>query len=136
MSAASTPLLSSPIETFVAATERNPVLPSRDATPNSSDEICFMRAVDILDAIRKKKLSAREVMQVHLKQINRVNAKVNAIVTLIPEEELMAQAAVADQALAKGQWLGAADRCQGPARNQGPPHHVWLSTAQRLCTGL
>src|SRR5260370_11214643 len=87
MSAASTPLLSSPIETFVAATERNPVLPSRDAPPNSSDEICFMRAVDILDAIRKKKLSAREVMQVHLKQINLVHAKVNAIVTLIPDEE-------------------------------------------------
>src|ERR1700682_4094482 len=106
MSAAATPLLSSPIEKFGAAPERNPVLAPRDVTPNSSDEICFMRAVDILDSIRKKKLSAREVMQAHLKQINRVNAKVNAIVTLIPEQELMAQAAAADEALAKGKWLG------------------------------
>jgi amidase len=73
---------------------------------NSSDEICFMRAVDILDAIRKKKLSAREVMHAHLKQINRVNPKVNAIVTLLPEEQLMAQASAADEALAKGNWLG------------------------------
>jgi amidase len=73
---------------------------------DSSDEICFMRAVDILDAIRKKKLSAREVMQAHLKQINRVNSKVNAIVTLVPEDQLMAQAAAADGALAKGNRLG------------------------------
>lgn len=106
MSAAATPLLSAPIEKVVTASARNPVLAVSDATPNSSDEICFMRAVDILDAIREKKLSAREVMQAHLEQINRVNAKVNAIVTLIPEEKLMAQAAVADEALAKGKWLG------------------------------
>src|SRR5215831_7792418 len=77
-----------------------------DRTPDSSDEICFMRAVDILDLMRKKKLSAREVMQAHLKQINRVNSKVNAIVTLVPEDELMARAAAADEALAEGKWLG------------------------------
>jgi len=76
-------------------------------TQTSSDEICFMRAVDILDAFRKKKLSAREVMGAHLKQIARVNPKVNALVTLAPEERLMAQAAEADEALAKGEWLGA-----------------------------
>ncbi|HWF47175.1 MAG TPA: amidase [Bryobacteraceae bacterium] len=73
---------------------------------NNSDEICFMRAVDIMEAIRTKKLSAREVMQAHLKQISRVNSKVNAIVTLAPEEQLMEQAAAADEALAHGKWLG------------------------------
>jgi amidase len=72
----------------------------------ASDEICFMRAVDILAAIRKKQVSAREVMRAHLKQIGRVNPKVNAIVTLAPEDELMAQAAAADEALANGKWLG------------------------------
>src|SRR6266699_6681971 len=76
------------------------------APPDSSSEICFLRAVDILNLIRKKKLSAREVMQAHLKQINRLNPKVNAIVTLVPEERLMAQAAAADDALSKGNWLG------------------------------
>ncbi len=75
-------------------------------TANFSDEICSMRAVDIVDALRNKRLSAREVMQAHLKQIGRVNAKVNAIVTLAPEEQLMAQAAAADEALADGKWLG------------------------------
>ena len=79
---------------------------SLDATQNSTDEICFMRAIDILQAIRNKKLSAREVMQAHLDQIHRVNPKVNAMVTLVPEDELMAQAAAADEALAKGNWLG------------------------------
>jgi len=87
-------------------TAPNSVLGSPNGPPGSSDEICFMRAVDILDLIRKKKLSAREVMQAHLKQINRVNSKVNAIVTLVPEDELMARAAAADEALAEGKWLG------------------------------
>jgi amidase len=77
-----------------------------DATVNSSDQIVFMRAVDLLEAIRRKKISAREVMQAHLKQISRVNGKVNAFVTLVPEEELMAQAAATDEAQAKGRWLG------------------------------
>jgi amidase len=45
-------------------------------------------------------------MQAHLKQISRVNSKVNAIVTLVPEDQLMAQALAADESLAKGKWLG------------------------------
>ena len=75
-------------------------------TPNPGDEICFMRAVDMVDAIRTRKLSAREVMQAHLQQIQRVNARVNAMVTMVAEEQLMAQAAAADEALAHGKWLG------------------------------
>jgi amidase len=65
-----------------------------------------MRAVDILALLRQKKSSAREVMQAHLKQIAALNGKVNAIVTLAPEEQLMAQAAKADETIAKGGWLG------------------------------
>lgn len=75
-------------------------------SPAASDEICLMRAVDMLAAMRAKKLSAREVMQAHLQQIRRVNEKVNAIVTLVPEDQLMAKAAAADEALANGKWLG------------------------------
>jgi amidase len=72
----------------------------------AGDDVCFMRAIDIVQAIRSKKLSAREVMQAHLKQIQRVNAQVNAIVTMVEEEQLMAQASAADEALAQGKWLG------------------------------
>src|SRR5712691_5376594 len=97
VSAAMTPLLSAKsVEASSAATN----------TPDTSSEICYMRGVDMAEAIREKKLSAREVMQAHLKQISRVNSKVNAIVTLVPEEQLMAQAAAADESLAKGKLLG------------------------------
>jgi amidase len=78
----------------------------QSATATAADDICYMRAVDIAAAIRAKKLSAREVMQAHLKQISRVNSSVNAIVTLVPEDQLMAQAAAADEALAHGKSLG------------------------------
>src|SRR6266704_2859707 len=74
--------------------------------PTNENEICFMRARDLAGTIREKKISAREVMQAHLKQIARVNPKVNAIVTLVPEEQLMAQALAADEAIAKGHLLG------------------------------
>ncbi len=74
--------------------------------PESSADICFLRAVDMAKLIREKKLSAREVMQAHLKQISRVNSKVNAMVTLVAEEQLMAQAAAADESLAKEKSLG------------------------------
>ncbi len=55
--------------------------------------------------IRAKKLSAREVLAAHLKQIERVNPKVNAIVTLVPE--MAAEAAKnADETQARGGTLG------------------------------
>jgi amidase len=106
LSSAAAPWLSAQSEKAAADRASEPVLASPEAAPNSPDEICFMRAIDIVGAIRKKKLSAREVMQAHLKQINRVNQKVNAIVTLLPEERLLAQASAADESLAKGNWLG------------------------------
>ena len=79
--------------------------PSATAAATTED-ICSMRAVDMVAALRAKKLSARELMQAHLKQISRVNPSVNAMVTLVPEDQLMAQAAAADEALAHGKWLG------------------------------
>ena len=65
-----------------------------------------MRATDLAEMIREKKLSAREVMQAHLRQIERVNPKVNAIVTLVDEDQLMTQASAADEIIAKGKLLG------------------------------
>jgi len=80
--------------------------PAKPGDADSDTDICFMSARRMAQLIRDKKLSAREVMQAHLKQIQRVNPKVNAIVTQVPEGRLMAQAAAADEALAKGNWLG------------------------------
>jgi amidase len=107
VSAAVTPLLSSEVAIPTCVPPGLPEAASSIVTASdSSSEIYFMRAVDILELMRKKKVSAREVMQAHLKQINRVNPKVNAIVTLVPEDQLMEQATAADEALAKGNWLG------------------------------
>jgi amidase len=47
--------------------------------------ICFLSAIEMARLIRAKKLSAREALAAHLKQIERVNPKVNAIVTLVAE---------------------------------------------------
>jgi amidase len=91
------------------ANRASATLPGSESTimpPTTEDEICFLRAKDLAGMIRQKKISSREVMQAHLKQIARVNPKVNAIVTLVPEEQLMAQALAADEAVAKGHWLG------------------------------
>src|SRR5215831_11345550 len=77
---------------------------TRQATAEASS-LCFTSAVDMARLIRAKKLSAREALAEHLKQIERVNPKVNAIVTLVPELAAKA-AAAADEKQARGVKLG------------------------------
>ena len=48
-------------------------------------DICFTSARKLARLIRSRKLSATEVMQAFIAQIERVNPKVNAIVTYLPE---------------------------------------------------
>src|SRR5262245_57418882 len=74
-------------------------------TPSSDSSLCFMSAVEMTQLIRAKKLSAREVLAAHLKQIDRVNPKVNAIVTLVAEMATEA-AAKADEMQARKEKLG------------------------------
>jgi amidase len=69
-------------------------------------ELCSLTAIELVDLIRKKKASALEVMDAHLGQIERVNPKVNAIVTFLPEQA-RARARKADEAQAQGAQLGA-----------------------------
>ena len=68
-------------------------------------EICFLTATELARKMRDRELSAVEVMDAHLAQIDRVNPAVNAIVTLLPERAL-AGAADADEAIAAGDRLG------------------------------
>ncbi len=72
---------------------------------SSNQEICFMTATELCRLIQTKQLSVRAVLEAHLAQIERVNPIVNAIVTL-HEEEALAQADAADEALARGERLG------------------------------
>ncbi len=71
----------------------------------AESSICFLSAVEMAGLIRAKKLSAREALAAHLKQIARVNPKVNAIVTLVPEMAAAA-AAKADEMQAHNEKLG------------------------------
>jgi len=68
-------------------------------------ELCFLTATELARRIRAKELSCQEVMEAHLAQIERVNPKVNAIVTLLPEQA-REQARVADTALVRGAEAG------------------------------
>ena len=67
--------------------------------------ICFLPATELARRIRERGLSAVEVMEAHLRQIERINPKVNAIVTLTPEEAMDA-ACDADERLARGGEVG------------------------------
>ena len=71
----------------------------------AAPSVCFTSAVEMARLIRSKKLSAREALAEHLKQIERVNPQVNAIVTLVPEMAADA-AAKADEMQAHKQELG------------------------------
>ncbi len=89
--------------TGVAVAALAPVT-SFTATSETS-QLCFTGAVEMAQLIREKKLSAREALAEHLKQIDRVNPQVNAIVTLVPE--MATQAAMhADEMQARGEKLG------------------------------
>jgi amidase len=72
---------------------------------NLPADLCFGTAVDLAAAIRSREVSCVEVMRAHLESIERVNPKVNAIVTLLPERAL-ASAAEADRRLQRGEEVG------------------------------
>ncbi|MER5220118.1 amidase [Streptomyces flaveus] len=71
----------------------------------TTTDLCFWTATELAAALRRRDVSAREVVTAHLEQIERVNPAVNAIVTLVPERALE-QAAEADARLAAGADVG------------------------------
>jgi amidase len=75
-------------------------------TSPAHEEICFMDATALSGAIRARAVSAVEVMQACLSQIARVNPKVNAICTLVDEEQLLARARAADERMTRSSDVG------------------------------
>jgi amidase len=71
----------------------------------NGEALCDLSAVDLAARIRRKDVSAREVMAAHLARIERVNPRVNAIVTLVAERAT-ADAVRADEQAARGGALG------------------------------
>ncbi len=74
--------------------------------PAKPSDLCFMSARELATLIRSRKLSAREVMEAHLAQINRVNPKINAIVARLDDNQCVALADEADRHLARRETVG------------------------------
>lgn len=72
----------------------------------SPTSVILMDAVDLSKAIHSKRVSCKEVMTAHLDHIERLNAKVNAIVSLQDRESLLKKAAERDAQLARGESMG------------------------------
>lgn len=69
-------------------------------------ELCTIDAVPLARMIRAREVSATDVMTAFLDHIEAVNPLVNAIVSLRPREDLMAEARAADEAVSRGDTVG------------------------------
>lgn len=69
------------------------------------NELLCSSAGNMARAIREKKISSAELMQLHLERIEAVNPRLNAIVQL-PAERVMDEARAADSFLARGEIKG------------------------------
>jgi amidase len=72
----------------------------------SSEPLVFRSARELAADLEQRELSAVEVMRAFLERIERVNGRVNAIVSLRPADELLAEASAADLRLAAGEAVG------------------------------
>jgi amidase len=72
----------------------------------SAQEIVNLDAVALSTAIKTQRVSCVEVMTAYLDQIDRINPRVNAIVSLQPHDRLLDQAKDRDAQLARGEYLG------------------------------
>jgi amidase len=68
-------------------------------------DLTLLDAAGMGALLRKRKVSSVELLKSHLAQIDRENKRLNAIVTLDPEQA-MARARLADEALRKGELWG------------------------------
>jgi amidase len=89
----------------IGAAALSTALPAAAEQSADRTELWYLNATELAARIQRKQVSAREVMRGHLAQIERVNPKVNAIVTLVAERA-MVDAAKADELLARGGPVG------------------------------
>lgn len=76
--------------------------PATKHTVPPAGDICRLSAVDLAEAIRRRRLSVREVMTAFLDRIEAVNPEVNAIVSLRDRADILNEAERADAHLARG----------------------------------
>jgi len=69
-------------------------------------DLCFLSANDLARKIRGSEISAHEVAEAHLSQIEEFNPAINAICTLVPREDILAKADLVDKQVARGEDIG------------------------------
>jgi amidase len=72
----------------------------------SKSELYSIEAAELTRLIARREVSAVEVMRAHLDRVAETNPRLNAIVTLLPEKKLLAEAENADRRVAAGESLG------------------------------
>ena len=75
--------------------------------PNVGSDLLFAPAVELAALIHKRELSPVELMRTTLARIEAVNPRLNALVSLRPAEELLAEAQVMADRLARREDIGA-----------------------------
>src|SRR5204862_270585 len=76
------------------------------ALPSGTSDLCFRSGRELASLIRVRQLSAREVMAAHLKQIEHVNPRINAIVAKLSDDKCLALADTADRRIARDESVG------------------------------
>ena len=76
------------------------------ASSSPMTEIIQLSAHALSQAIHRKQFSCREVMRAYLQRIADVNPRVNAIISLQDEDDLLRQAGARDAQLARGESMG------------------------------
>ena|ERR1700758_4329342 len=71
----------------------------------TDDRVCLRPAAELAEMIRRRELSSRELLELFLARVDRINPAVNAVVTLDREAAFTA-AARADEQTAAGGPLG------------------------------
>ena len=79
--------------------------------PAAAVDLCFASARELAALLRRRELSARELMAAHLARIERINPTINAIVAKLDDDACLTLADGADDAQGGGAmalaWLAA-----------------------------
>ncbi|HAY45006.1 MAG TPA: amidase, partial [Gammaproteobacteria bacterium] len=82
------------------------LVPSKSFATSLESDLTALTAGALSTAIRQGDASCVEVMEAYLQRIHRYNPVYNAIVSLVNDDNLLNQARVADQELARGHYKG------------------------------
>ncbi|MGI9204290.1 MAG: amidase family protein, partial [Woeseiaceae bacterium] len=81
-------------------------LPAEILAQDIPADVTAMSASELSAAIRQQDVSCVDVMQAYLDRIHRYNPVYNALVSMVDDDALLAQATLADEALDKDEYWG------------------------------